>query len=150
MIALFNFFILYFFVFVRIASANNSNPPIPPADNGQGVINPVLPFAGTGDAAQAAVIFGNIVSAIIGLFLIVGFIMAIFHFIFGAVRWITASGDKNNLQNAQERMTQAVVGLIILASVWAIVALIYTFIGWDQGPHGSFVFPLPDIENIWN
>lgn len=110
----------------------------------QGITNPVLPKLGQGAGEP---IFGNLISAIIGMFLIVGFIFAIFHFLFGALRWITASGDKTALQSAQERMTQAVVGLIIMAAIWAIVILVGQFTGLIQtsGQNGPFIFQLPKL-----
>lgn len=133
------FLIFSLFAFVRF---------VPTVFADSGIINPVLIFAGQGDAAQGMIILSSIISALVGLFLVVGFILAIFHFMFGAIRWVTASGDKTHLQNAQERMTQAVVGLILLAAVWAITTLIYTFLGWNQGPNHSFLFTLPNIEEI--
>jgi len=92
------------------------------------IVNPVLPTAiGAGDGAQT---IGRIVSAIIGIFLIAGFVLALFHIIFGAISWITAGGDKNRLQAAQERITSAIIGLIILTAIWAIMLLIGTFLGF--------------------
>lgn len=92
----------------------------------QGIVNPVLPSVGSGAGETA---LSNILGAVVGIILIVGFIFAIFHFIFGAITWITASGDKTKLQSAQERITQAVVGLIIMFCVWAIMTLLGQFLG---------------------
>ncbi|MEK7165417.1 MAG: hypothetical protein AAB874_01240, partial [Patescibacteria group bacterium] len=100
------------------------------------------PAVGTGDGAK---IVSNIISALIGLFLVIGFVMALFHFMFGAIRWITASGDKTALQNAQERMTQAMIGLIILAAVWAIMLLVGKFVGLD---FPNFILPTITGKNL--
>lgn len=91
--------------------------------------NPALP-SGIGSGPGEPII-GRTISALVGVFIVVGFVLAIFHFMFGAFRWITASGDKTALQNAQDRMTQAVVGLIILAAAWAVMLLVSEFLGLD-------------------
>jgi hypothetical protein len=102
------------------------------------IINPVLPPEV--GAADGAATIGRIVSAIIGVMLIAGFVLALFHIIFGAIAWISAGGDKNRLQAAQERITAAVVGLIIAAAIWSIMLLIGTFLG--------FGFPKFDIPTF--
>ncbi|HCM37455.1 MAG: hypothetical protein UV61_C0010G0024 [Candidatus Gottesmanbacteria bacterium GW2011_GWB1_43_11] len=109
-----------------------------------GITNPVLPTLGQGPGLP---IVGNIVSGLIGIFMLIGLIMAFFHLIFGAIRWITASGDKTQLQNAQERMTQAIVGLILLAAVWAIVVMASNFLGFQQdaGVKSPIKFILPQL-----
>ncbi len=112
-----------------------------------GIINPVTKL-GEGGKLVGSVIFGNTISAIICMFLVVGFILAILHFIFGAVRWITAGGDKTHLQSAQERMSQAVVGMIMLAAAWAIVILVSLFLGWDKTTKDNIPLPIPTLEDI--
>lgn len=94
----------------------------------QVITNPVLPS--TVGAGEGEPIVGRIISAVIGIFLIGGFVLALFHIIFGAISWITAGGDKNRLQSAQERITSAIIGLILLAAIWAIMLLIGTFLGF--------------------
>lgn len=101
------------------------------------ITNPALPFAGSG---SGTVIIGNLISALVSAFLVMGFVMALFHLMFGAMRWVTASGDKNALQNAQDRMTQAVVGLILLVATWAIMLLVSTILG--------FQFPNFNLQSI--
>lgn len=92
----------------------------------QGITNPVLPGIGSQPGAES---LGKIISAVLGIMLVVGFILAFLHLIFGAVAWITSSGDKGKLENAQSRITQAIVGLIIMAALWAIMLLVGEFTG---------------------
>lgn len=102
------------------------NPLVKPAF--AQITNPALPFAGSG---SGEVIIGNLISVLVSVFMIVGFIFALFHLMFGAIRWVTASGDKTALQNAQDRMTQAVVGLILLVATWALMMLVSTILGFN-------------------
>lgn len=106
----------------------------------QGIVNPVLPEVGQGEGGA---ILGNVIGAVVGIFLVGGFIFALLHMLFGAITWISASGDKAKLQNAQERITQAIVGLIVLAATWALMSLIFSFLGFGaQFP----LFPLPTFS----
>lgn len=104
------------------------------------ITNPVLPAvtgAGTGEIA-----LGNIISAVLGLFLLVGTIAALIYIMLGALSWITAAGDKTKLEKAQSQITQAIVGIILLASVWAIMLLVGQFTGI-----GFPTFTIPTVEN---
>jgi uncharacterized MnhB-related membrane protein len=90
------------------------------------ITNPVLPFAGSGDGAE---ILGRIISAAVGFFIVIGFIMAFLYLVLGASNWITAAGDKTKLEKAQQQITQALIGLIILVSVFAIAKMLGEFTG---------------------
>lgn len=61
---------------------------------------------------------------IVNLVFVVAVSLVFFYLLYGALSWITSSGDANKLLTAKNRMIQAVIGMLILASVWAI----YTFV----------------------
>lgn len=95
------------------------------------IINPVLEWGGGASGESGQEIIGNMFSAVVGMFIVVSFILAFLYLLLGAFRWITAGGDKTKLQEAQDRITQAMIGLILVASVWAIMLLVGQFIGVD-------------------
>lgn len=107
----------------------------------QGIVNPVLPNEFK-SVEGGQTLLGNLISAVVGMFLIFGSIFALFHLLFGAFRWISASGDKTALQNAQERITQAITGLIIMAAIWALMFLVTQFLGIEF-PN----IPLPSLTS---
>lgn len=108
-----------------------------------GIHNPVLPFiTGCGPGETA---IGNLIGALMGMILIFGAILAFLHLLFGGIRWITASGDKTAMQDAQDRITQAIVGLIIMAVVWTVMVLLGNFTGI-----GFPNFKIPSITNVGN
>lgn len=90
------------------------------------ITNPVLGTAGTGSGGE---ILGKIISAAVGLFVVIGFITAFLYLILGASNWITAAGDKSKLEKAQQQITQAIIGLIILVSVFALMTTLGQFLG---------------------
>lgn len=71
------------------------------------------------------------VSGIIGVMTLAAGIWFIFQFITGAFFWITSGGDKNKLHEARDRITHALVGLIIVVAAWALMAIVGQFLGID-------------------
>jgi hypothetical protein len=47
----------------------------------------------------------------------------------GAFEWITSGGDKGKAEKARDKMTQAVIGLVILISAVAILMFIQQLLG---------------------
>lgn len=88
-----------------------------------GICNPVLPWlCGTSGGPQAAL--GNIISTLVALILIVSGFLAFGMLLIGGVQWITSGGDKAGLESARNRIIHAIIGLIIVASSWAIMLLV--------------------------
>lgn len=108
------------------------------------ITNPVLQHnLGQGGAERGTVVLGGYISAIIGGMLIVGFFTALIFFITGAFHWITSGGDKQNLEHARNKIIHALIGLIILFSVWAVMTIVAPFVG--------LTFPnisIPTIQSI--
>lgn len=71
----------------------------------------------------------NFVSGAIGLAFVVGTVIFFFMLIFGAIQWISSGGDKQALEGAKGRVTNAIIGLVILFSLFAVLSLINTFFG---------------------
>lgn len=107
--------------------------------------NPVLPEGIGGgmppSVGQGTQAIGNFISAIVGGMIVVGFIIALFYLLTGGFMWITSGGDKTNLENARNKITHAIIGFLVLASVWAIMTLVARFVGWDIEK-----LPFPTIE----
>ncbi|MBI2028998.1 hypothetical protein HYT02_01135 [Candidatus Gottesmanbacteria bacterium] len=72
---------------------------------------------------------GPLISGLIGFFIFFASIAAFLYFIIGGIQWITSGGDKAQIETARNRIIQGVVGLIIIASVWAIVTLLFPAVG---------------------
>lgn len=87
---------------------------------------------------------GNVVSAVVGILLLVAAILAFLYLILGGIQWITSGGDKSAMESARNKITSAIVGLIIVAASWAVMLLIGQFIGFDI-LKGNV--PIPTIPN---
>lgn len=71
----------------------------------------------------------SVVSGLIKLALVVAAIVFFFILVIGGIQWIASGGDKTQTETARNRITSALVGLVIVFAAWAIVALINTFFG---------------------
>jgi len=59
----------------------------------------------------------------------VGPIVFFFLLLMGAIKWITSGGDKARLESAQKQITHALVGLVILLSIFVIIGIIESIFG---------------------
>ncbi len=86
---------------------------------------------------------GGLLSAVVGALLIIAALLAFFYLILGGIQWITSGGDKAGMEAARNKITHAVVGLVIVGAAWAIMILVQNFLGVDIiGPQG-LNFPKP-------
>ncbi len=73
----------------------------------------------------------NIISFVIGIITISAAIYFIIQFMIGAFQWLASSGDKSRLTSAQDRITHAFIGFIILIGAYGIMSLLSTLTGFD-------------------
>jgi len=103
--------------------------------NNIGIIGGGEGFGGYGTDTFDQITFGarlsTIVSNVIGIMTMVGGIYFIFMFIIGAYGVMTASGNKDKLQQAQNRILYAVIGLVILVAAYGLISVIGTLLGLD-------------------
>jgi hypothetical protein len=90
--------------------------------------------------------FGQLISALVGTMMIVAALLAFFFLILGGIQWITAGGDKAGMETARNKITHAIVGLIIVGAAWAIMMLVQNFLGITI-IGSSFSFPTPQGGN---
>lgn len=75
--------------------------------------------------------FSGFIPKMVSIVFVVGAIGFFFMFLVGAVRWILSGGDKGTVESARTQITQALAGLVVMFSIWAIAALIKAIFGYD-------------------
>ncbi len=85
---------------------------------------------------------GMLISSLVGVLLILAALLAFFFLILGGIQWITSGGDKAGMEAARNKITHAIVGLIIVGAAWAIMLLIQNFLGVSI-IGGTLNFPKP-------
>lgn len=102
-------------------------PPIDSGADKTGITNPALGtrlryLTGEG-------FFQELLPALVGLILLVGVVIFFFYMLIGAIQWIASGGDKAGLESAKGKITNAIIGLVVLFTTFAIVKAIETFFG---------------------
>lgn len=94
--------------------------------------NPVLPGAlGSGGNETGPAALGSIISSLVGVFLILSFISALLYMLLGGFDWITSGGDKTKLQSSRDKITNSLVGLVVVGASWAVMMIVSNFMGLD-------------------
>jgi hypothetical protein len=83
--------------------------------------------------------FMGIISSIIGLLTILGGLWFLFQIILGGLRWISSGGDKQANQEAQKRITNALMGIIIVIFAYAFTGLIGLIFGLETIDVGGLI-----------
>ena len=86
---------------------------------------------GAGNAGAEDGGFGVWFSNILSVVMLIGAVACFGLIVWGAISWITAGGDKSKVEQARDRITTAVVGLIVLAATIALFNLVANFLGID-------------------
>lgn len=111
------------------------------AQDPTGICNPLINGLCGSDNAPAK--FGTLISAIVGVFLIIATLFTLLNLLLGGFGWITSGGDKAGLDAARSRIMNAIIGLIIVASSWVIFILLMQFLGITSD--GGFQIILPSL-----
>ena len=95
-------------------------------------ISPLQPhIAVFGDLGLAINTFAKILSNVVGFLTLVGGLLFLIYFMIGGFSWITAGGKPENIQKAQDMITNAVIGLIIMVAAYSIAFIVSQVLGID-------------------
>ena len=86
-----------------------------------GIHNPVVPIFGQG---EGTVIIAQLIAQALGTAFIIGGLVLIAMILWSAFEWLTAGSEENKLKSARGRLTNALVGFIILIAFRLILALV--------------------------
>jgi len=91
-----------------------------------GIQNKVLPdLYNTGGTDTLS----KVVRSTIGVVFVIAAVSFMFLVAWGAVQWIMSGGDKAAVQSAQSKITNAIIGLVILFATYAILNIVGYFFG---------------------
>lgn len=83
---------------------------------------------GTGYATD----FSNLFSSLLNVVMLLAALLVFGFLIMGGIEWITSGGDKGKAETARNKLTAAVIGLVIVAASYAILTLILQFLGFGD------------------
>lgn len=75
---------------------------------------------------------GTLINGALSFIMVIAALLVFMYLIMGGIEWITSGGDKTKTEGARNKITAAVVGLIILAASYAILLIILNFLGFGN------------------
>ncbi len=81
--------------------------------------------------AGALTPLNTFLSTFIGFLTTLAGLMFLVYFIFAALSWITAGGEKGKVESARQQMTNAALGLIVVIATYAIAGIVGRVLGLD-------------------
>lgn len=103
------------------SSAANVFGKITPPDALKGIVSKDPTGAG-----GLSLILTNIVALIYSLAAVV----LVFMFVLGAWEWLTSGGDKEKIDSARKKISNAIIGIILFAVAFAVIQVLSTFTGF--------------------
>lgn len=88
--------------------------------------NPIFDF---GTSTNGVGFFQQVITIGIGLAFIIGILIFFIMLILAAIALMSSGGDKANVESAKARMRNAMIGIVVLFSIYAIVQLFEIFFG---------------------
>lgn len=93
----------------------------------QSITNPALGPALQGKTGIG--FFQSFIPAAIGLAFVIGTLIFFFILVIGAIQWIVSGGDKAAIESARGKIGNALVGIVVLFSVFVVIMLVEGFFG---------------------
>lgn len=84
-------------------------------------------------------IFNTLLSTIVGVLTVIGFIWFVIQFLLGAVGIVTSGGDKAALESSRKKLSTGLLGVIVVISAVFLIDLVGYIIGIDLLGGASFI-----------
>lgn len=84
---------------------------------------------------------GALITALLNFVMLIAALLVFLYLIWGGIEWITSGGDKSKTESARNKITAAIIGLIVLAASYAILQLALNFLGFEGGLQELFNDP---------
>lgn len=95
-----------------------------PSSQYKNVSNPVL---GNLNSLDGQSFISQLLPKFVGWLYVFGGLAFFFMFLWGGISWILSGGDKAHVESAKARITNSLVGFVLLIGSFAIIKLIQTF-----------------------
>ena len=79
--------------------------------------------------AESGAVLGGIISTIVSTAIVFAALAVLIYFIWAGFNWLTAGGDKGKVEDARNRLTNAIIGMAIVASAYSLYTIVDRFFG---------------------
>lgn len=88
-----------------------------------------IPLPKPGSVVSGTATLDTLISRVIDVMIAVGFLYFMFQIIFAGFGMLSSEGDKGKIEMARNRMSQSVIGLIIITSAYTLTGLMLKILG---------------------
>ena len=98
------------------------------------ITNPILSGNAGKDevGAKSGSLFFEIIGGVLQFMMVLGAVIVLINLVQAGLEWIGSSGDTSKLESARGRITNSVVGLILLSASFALWVLVRDFLGIEM------------------
>lgn len=75
---------------------------------------------------------GSYINSVLSIVIVICLLLVFFNFIQAGFQWITSGGDKGKTEEARNRIVNAVIGIIIVSSSFALLGFVAYILGFDS------------------
>jgi cytochrome bd-type quinol oxidase subunit 2 len=92
-------------------------------------------------------VIGKLFNQLFTLIIIAGAFLVLYNLIMGGLGWISAGGEKDKIEKARKQITNSIIGLVILMSIWTVYFLITAdILGiFTRDASGNPIFKFPTL-----
>jgi hypothetical protein len=76
--------------------------------------------------------FGGLINGVLSFVMVIAALLVFLYLIWGGIEWITSGGDKGKTEAARNKITSAIIGLIVVAASYAVLTLALNFLGFSD------------------
>ena len=88
------------------------------------IFGTIAPPTGTPAGGDPILGIGKLFSVVIQLVIVVAALITLFQLLMGAIDWINSSGEKEKLAKAQNKILNAIVGLLLVIIAFVVFSVI--------------------------
>ncbi|MDP4009906.1 MAG: hypothetical protein Q8P53_02895 [Candidatus Shapirobacteria bacterium] len=86
----------------------------------------------------------NVIGAVISIFFIVGIIYFTWNVVFAGYHMINSQGESKKVEEARSHLTNAVIGIFVVFSIFALLKLVITILGLNIDTN-NLLISLPSL-----
>lgn len=94
------------------------------------VFGQIIPPPAIQNFGYGSIGISQFLSNLVTLFYTIAAIVALFMFLWAAFEWMTSGGEKEKVAAARNKIIYAIIGIILLATAFAILRIVGTFTGF--------------------
>lgn len=92
--------------------------------------------------------FGQFIAFGIKTFIVVAGLFLILYLLWGAFDWIVSGGEKEKITKAQNKITNAVVGIVLVFAVLVVFNILAGILGIIKPGTNGWEFILPSLQQV--